>query len=326
METILQSLQQSADPSIRYKVRTAVLGEDPESPTLRALREEIRTSPRVQTLLAGRLPGGRLPYHPYQKWRGAHWVLSLLADLGYPPGDETLHPLREQVFAWLLSPARLRKIPTLQGRVRHCASLEGNALYSQLALGIADERAGELAARLVRWQWPDGGWNCDKRPEAQHSSFMESLIPLRGLGLYARQSGDPAARAAFGRAAEFFLDHHLYLRHSTGQPIHPDYLALHYPCYWHYDILFGLTVMAETGCLADPRCRPAIDRLEALRLPGGGFPAARRYYCVTPGQAPNASPVDWGPTGAAHPNPFVTARALSVLAAAGRLETSRLPG
>jgi hypothetical protein len=46
----------------------------------------------------GRIPGGA-----YRKWDGAHWVLATLADIGYPPGDPSLVPLRDQVLAWLFS-------------------------------------------------------------------------------------------------------------------------------------------------------------------------------------------------------------------------------
>lgn len=38
-----------------------------------------------------------------------------------------------------------------------------------------------------------------------------------------------------------------------------------FPCYWHYDVLFGLTVLDEAGFLADPRCRSALDLLESKR-------------------------------------------------------------
>ena len=54
-------------------------------------------------------------------------------------------------------------------------------------------------------------------------------------------------------------------------------VRLHYPCYWHYDLLAGLKVMAEAGFIGDPRCREALDLLESKRLPGGGFPAEARY-------------------------------------------------
>jgi hypothetical protein len=69
------------------------------------LIDEIRSSPRVLRLLSDRGDDGCIPFHPYAKWRGAHWVLALMAELGYPPGDRSLIPLREQVLEWLFSDA-----------------------------------------------------------------------------------------------------------------------------------------------------------------------------------------------------------------------------
>jgi hypothetical protein len=65
-----------------------------------------------------------------------------------------------------------------------------------------DDRCDQLADCLMRWQWPDGGWNCDRKPDAATSSFWESLIPLRGLSAYAQATGDAKATAAAERAAE----------------------------------------------------------------------------------------------------------------------------
>src|SRR3989475_12467803 len=36
-------------------------------------------------------------------------------------------------------------------------------------LGIADGRTNALVERLLHWQWPDGGWNCDKHSSADTS-------------------------------------------------------------------------------------------------------------------------------------------------------------
>ena len=188
LETLLLGSQEAA---IRYKTLTGVLGKAEHAPDVHLTLLAIKTSPIVQKLLSEGDATGAIPYHPYAKWYGAHWVLAL-ADLGYPPGDESLIPLREQELQWLLGPTHQKQIRAIDGRVRRCASQEGNALYSLLALGSADSRTDELAARLCQWQWPDGGWNCDKRPEASHSSFMESLIPLRALALHGRMTGRSA--------------------------------------------------------------------------------------------------------------------------------------
>jgi hypothetical protein len=322
-EAIITKLLESDESSIRFRVLTQLLGDRADAAERARLQQEIRTSPRVKTMLSERKTDGSIPIHPYGKWNGAHWVLALLADLGYPTSDESLIPLREQVYWWLLSDGHTRGVKVINGRARRCASQEGNALYAMLTLGLADGRTDELARRLIQWQWPDGGWNCDKHPKASNSSFMESLIPMRGLVLHATLTGNTQSREAAERAADIFLKRNLFKRQSDGSVITEKFTTLHYPCYWHYDILFGLKVMAECGCISDPRCQDALDLLESKRLPDGGFPAEARYYQVSPKAATGRSLVGWGVTGTTQMNEFVTADALFVLKAAGRLEMSR---
>jgi len=322
MRGIIDRLLTSEEPSVRFKVRVQVLGEDPASPAVRRLQGQIRRSPRVAALLSERVADGKIPYHPYAKWYGAHWVLATLADIGYPAGDKSLVPLGEQVYSWLLSPQHLTEaVREIDGRVRRCGSQEGNALWAMLTLGIADERADTLAANLMRWQWPDGGWNCDKRPEAAKSSFHETLIPLRALALYGKVRREKAALEAARRASEVFLKRRLFRRLSDGGVMNDDFLLLCYPAYWHYGVLAGLKVVAETGFICDARCREALDFIESKRLPDGGFPAEARYYKGTPKQTMTAgrSLVDWGEVSKRKTNEFVTADALYVLKAAGRL-------
>jgi hypothetical protein len=319
---IIDRIHHSGEPSLRFKILTQVLGRPSESQEVLALREEIRTSIRVSQLLSDQQADGGIPYSPYAKWYGAHWVLVDLADLDYPPGDERLLPLREQVLAWLLGEKHFKGIKTIAGRVRRCASQEGNALYALLKLGLADERLDELASRLAQWQWPDGGWNCDKNPAAVHSSFMESLIPLRGLALHARLTGNDNSKRAADRAAEVFLKRHLFQRQRDGAVMDKEFVRLHYPCYWHYDILFGLKVMAEAGYIQDPRCAEALDLLESKRLSDGGWPAEGKFYRYNLAPKNGHSRVDWGGTSKLHLNEFVSADALVVLRASGRLTSS----
>ncbi|MFQ5979629.1 MAG: hypothetical protein ACE5OZ_15990 [Candidatus Heimdallarchaeota archaeon] len=319
MDDIIRKLLRSESASIRFRTRVEILGEDPASESIQELQKEIKSSPRVKRLLSEQAKDGKIPYHPYAKWYGAHWVLASLADLRYPPGDETLVPLRDQVYDWLFSLKHEDKIKAIQGRVRRCASQEGNALYSLYALGLADKRTITLADRLQEWQWPDGGWNCDKRPAAHHSSFMESLIPLRGITLYAKRTGDKEAHRTAKQAAEIFLKRKVYKGQRNGEVIKPDFVMLHHPCYWHYDILFGLKVIAEAGFINDDRCSDALDLLEAKRLPDGGFPAEKKYYQVTDKIKSGRSLVNWGGTSKRRMNEFVTVDALYVLLAGGRL-------
>ena len=347
---LIHRLRDSDEPAIRYRAELLsgrLSRGGPSHGALTSLREEVRKSDRVSTLLSAREADGRLQTtgHVYRKWIGAHWVLVDLADLGYPPGDRDLYRMRDQVYDQWLQPrfhasfeysqrsqANERKgVPCANGRYRRCGSQHGNALYASIALGIADERAHEFVRLLLKWQWPDGGWNCDTRLEAQISSFHETVTPLRGLAAYAKWSGArpslaDEARDAARRAAEIFLSRHLYRRKSNDAVINPSFLQFAYPRYWHYDLLAGLLAMMDVDALSDPGCADALDFVKEAELPEGGWPSGRKHY--RPISAPtevasevagsNISRVGWGPHGRKRMNEWVTTDLLAVLASAGR--------
>jgi hypothetical protein len=336
---IIEKLLQSAEPSIRWKVKVNVLGMNRESDEIQALEEAIKQSPRVKALLQhldenGILQGSR---GVYEKWQGAHWVLMTLADIGYPRGDKSLAPMLDEVIKTWLAPQFfkdvmvLRKadvynythdaVPVMEGRHRRCASQQGNALYSVLRLGLEDERIHQLAERLRYWQWPDGGWNCDKEPSAHTSTFIHTLYSMRALALYAQARGDAASMESAQRAAEFFLKRRLYKRVSNGAVLAREFVLLHYPLYWHYDILGALKIFAEIGFTEDERCGDALDLLEEKALASGGWPAESRYYKkVSSNFELGNDYVDWGGTSNRKLNEWVTADALYVLQAFGRLK------
>ena len=333
--TVANALLRSVEPSIQWKTRVHVFGEDRKSKRIRGLEEEIRRSPRVRALLSRSAQLGRpgTARRVYYKWQGMHWVLASLADLGYPRGDERLYPIRDRLMEFWLGPSFFhefeartkaaayaqRGVPVMQGRYRRCGSQQGNALYTVITLGLDDERATSLTERLLHWQWPDGGWNCDRDPNADTSSFNETLLPMLGLAAYARSRKDKVAAKAAERAAEVFLRRKLFKRVSDGRIINPDFVALHYPLYWHYDFLAGLKAMVRIGRIGDARCVEALDLLEEKRLPDGGWPAEKRHYKVSlRTMSANTDYVDWGGTSKKRLNEWVTVDALAVLRAAGR--------
>jgi hypothetical protein len=304
------------EPALAWKLAVNILGKGENSPDAQHAQDKVQQSALVKALIENcdRSHGA------YKKWDWAHWILSILGDLGYPANNGTLRPLMEDTFnIWMSVEHDTKHLRVIDGRVRRCASQEGYAVWCSLRLGFADSRTEELVSRLLRWQWADGGWNCDRHPEADTSSFMETLIPMRALALYATMSGDVKAMDAAGRAAEVFLRRQMFKRISDDQVINDHFVLLHYPCYWHYDILFGLKAMAEVGYISDPRCAAAIALLESKRLLDGGFPAEESYARTNRPDVSGFSPVRWGKISKITMNPFVTADALYVLKMAGRL-------
>jgi len=329
-------LLESGDPSIRCLTLTDVLGHPSDSRAVLVAKKQIPNGPVVKTLLAGQLVDGGFGVHPYQKWTGAHWRLVSLVELGIPPGFRPAVKATDGVLKWLLSESHLRNVPNINGRYRRCASQEGNALAVCSRLGLArDPRVVKLAESLVEWQWNDGGWNCDRREDVKHSSFNESLAALWGLIEYHRANGDKDSVRAEESAAEFFLRHSLFRSCHTGSLRRPEtfhstvyrfvhsFTQLHYPLYWHYDILQALTILSRAGKLDDPRTREALDIVEKKRSPDGLWHPDDYYWNMrrkpvakTKMMVSNVEVVDWGRKG---PNKMITLNALRVLNAAERL-------
>ena len=286
---MIERLLHSPDPAIRR-----LAGDESADPL---------ESPRVRTLLD--FPDA----HPYKKWWGTHWRLTALADLGVPAGAPGLASGVEMELAWLNSPNR--KVPTINGLFRRCASQEGNCVYACSKLGFSrDPRVGRLVALLLKWQWPDGGWNCDMKASGRRSSFHETVTPALGLAAYHHATGDSDALAGAIRSAKLLLEHRLFRRLSTGNTIHPAWIVPHYPAYWHYDILQGLNLLAVLGLLGDPRAEDALNALEKCRR------ADQRFSGASWESAKQRDAVDWG---RGPENDMLNLRAEAILLAAGRL-------
>ena len=97
-------------------------------------------------------------------------------------------------------------------------------------------------------------------------------------------------------------------------------IKLHYPLYWHCDILQELTILSRAGKLGDPRTKEALDIVEKKRGHDGLWHAEDYYWNIkqkdlTNLKVSNVEVVDWGRKG---PNEFITLNALRVLKSSGR--------
>ena len=281
------------EPSVVLAVRRDVLGEPASA--LEELGEMVRNSTRARALIAGVHPG-----NVYSKWHGAHWVLADLADLGYPTGRP--NSPRFVTGCWTIGWVPI--LPRIRGPVQGgCLWPAGGADHGgplpAMRLPAGQRFAIDRPARIGRRAGPTN-WSSDCStgngptvagtataiPSADTSSFMETLLPMRGLAAYASWRQDETAetgRPGCGRGVPRLAA--LFRRRRDGSPWTPDFLKLHYPLYWHYDVLGGLVAMAEMDLLEDPRCAEALDLLESKRLADGGWPAEAKFY-ATAGRGP----------------------------------------
>ena len=300
----------SDEPGIVAQARRDLLDE--QAPAEAAL---VLEGPKIRTLLTGQQADGGFGTNVYAKWGGAHWRLVSLVELGVPAGEQRCLAAVETVLAWLTGKGHRGRIEVIEGLTRRCASQEGNALAVCCRHGLSDEpRVRLLAESLVEWQWPDGGWNCDKNAKGHRSSFNESLSPMWGLHEYWAATGETAALDAAERTAELLLEHRLFRALANGEPIHKSFVTVHSPPYWHYDFFQALVVLARMGLAGDPRAADGLDLLEERRLPDGRWRAGGRWWRTPGSKGSNVEVVDWG----SGPNELLTLHALRVLRAAGR--------
>lgn len=297
----MEWLLQSSEPAVRGMTRRDLLDEEFE--------EDVLSGAKVQALL-----DAAPTRHPYSKWTGAHWRIVSMVELEVPHGEPRAMVAAEQVLTTM---ARSLKygVQVVNGLTRRCGSIEGNALAACSLLGLAgDPRTQAMAEGLMEWQWPDGGWNCDKNPSAHRSSFHETHAAAWGLHEYWRATGESAARDAAVRAGELFLEHRVFRRLADGAVIDRKWLKPKYPPYWHYDVLQALLVLSRLGLAKDARAGDALDILEEQRQEDGRWEAGPQWWRPVGGNS-SQEVVDWGRSG---PNEMVTLNALRVLRAAGR--------
>src|SRR5262249_11149515 len=197
---------ESDEPGIVAQAKRDLLDDQAPAEVVHVLE-----GPKVRALLAGQQAGGGFGVNVYAKWDGAHWRLGSLVELRVAPGDPRCLAAAETVLAWLTGKSHRDRIQVIDALTRRCGSQEGNALAVCCRLGIADDpRVRLLAESLVEWQWPDGGWNCDKNATGYRSSFNESLAPMWGLHEYWVATGETAVREAARRTADLFLQQPLF--------------------------------------------------------------------------------------------------------------------
>ena len=81
MSDLLDRLRTWADPAVAYRSRILLVDDDPDSPVMTALADQVRESPDCNAVIEGCFPVAR---HPYRKWQGPHWALTQLAERGGP--------------------------------------------------------------------------------------------------------------------------------------------------------------------------------------------------------------------------------------------------
>lgn len=283
---------------------------------MRHLRESIKDSPIAQGLLqdlATSDPANR------RGMSTIYLTFRYLADLDYPPGDASLIPFRDDVYRWLRRlEAQYDGLLFIRDKYRVHGSFHANAIHASIVLDLANEETDELAANLVRYQWPGGGWNCNKLPRTRGPTIVHTAYGLRRLVTYRLRKKSKALTQAIEDAAEMLLERQVYLKRTNGRPLRPVFTKLSYPYPRLYDFMTGLHILTRSGHIQDLRCERALDLLSSKMIDGQGWPAERKLFSHARGKD-DFTHAAWEKETLGKASLFLTVDALEILNAAGRL-------
>jgi hypothetical protein len=305
----------SDNPIVRYKARRYLDGADPTSAAMQRLQDEIADSPIARGLLADLDMSD-----PADRQGMSKICLTFrdLADIDYPPGDDRLGPYRDHVYRWLRVLEREYDGPLfIRGKHRVHASFHANAIYASVALGLANNETDELCTNLLRYQWPGGGWNCNKKPATKGPTIVHTAFGLRGLATYRSRRPSDELDQAIDAAAEMLLERQIYLKRSNGQPLRPVYTKLSYPYPRLYDFMVGLHILTRAGYVTDTRCTKALDLLESKLLPAEGWATERKLFNHSAG-TDDFTHAPWEQVTLGRAHLLLTVDALEILRTAGR--------
>ena len=307
-------LDEDADPSVRCRVLRELLDRPADDPDVVLAQRRIGRQGWAAEILRLQHPAGQWDtrgtsafelYRP--KYIATNWRLLVLSDLGVRGKNPRV---RKAVRLFL------RRFGGPSGGLGYRGSevcFTGNAVRMLVRFGYLDDaRVRPALEWLIRHQKSDGGWHCFPSRTGTLDAW-EAMAAFAALPPTARSA---AVRRAIERGADFYLDRGLL---REGRTPYPPWLRLHYPVHYYYDLLVGLDVLTSLGFGDDPRIRPALNRLEAMRNRDGSWNLDALHPDSEDPQYRTRGP--FYPLGLevpGRPSRWITTTALSVLKRAGR--------
>jgi hypothetical protein len=248
-----------SDPSLELQARRDLLHET--GPRLGALARMIGKEGWARDLLGRRSPSGHWGKGAYcPKWTCTHYVLYELMQLGLPSGSREA---RESCGLLLAFPKGLDGGINYARTVAYSdACVNGTLLATAAWFLPEDQGLAPIVDYLLGIELPDGGWNCEYRNGATHSSLHTTVAVMEGLlGYLAAGQGHGGGEImkAVGAGREFLLRHGLLRSERTGEVIKDEFLRFCFPVRYKYDILRCLDLFQKHRLPYDPRMAEALE-------------------------------------------------------------------
>ena len=266
----------AGDPSIRWQVQRDLL-DVPES-DWRAERAKIAAQGWGAELLGHCGPADGLWDGGYYtpKWTSTHYTLQLLSLLGALPELRIEHGVEALLARGVLADGGV--IYNRFGKLGETCET-GMLLQIAASFGVVDERVERMVGYLEREQMTDGGWNCQRRRGATHSSFHTTICVLEGLAAYRAGGGarNDMVLALELRGRAFLAVHRLFRSHRTGEVVKEALTRFAFPYWWHYDVLRGLDYLQSAHAERDEGFGDGIELVRSRRRGNGTWTRQNRY-------------------------------------------------
>lgn len=265
----------SGDPSIQYQTWRDLLSENKLS-----LRKKIENTGWGALFLSQREKDGHWGRKFYQpKWTCTHYTLLDLKNLNISPGNKLIKETLLSVFQNEKGPdGGINPIGTIKNSD---VCINGMALNYASYFRVKEEYLKSVVDFLLSQRMKDGGFNCQSnRKGAVHSSLHSTLSVIEGIHEYGKNGYTyrlNELRNAEASSREFILIHQLFRSDKTGKIINPDFLKLHYPCRWYYDLLKALDYFQQAEVPYDPRMEEALEIILQKRTPEGQWKVAAKH-------------------------------------------------
>ncbi|MGE7826996.1 hypothetical protein [Paenibacillus sp. NPDC093718] len=190
-----------------------------------------------------------------RKWDGAWWHMAAL----YEMGEAKLIPesaiikakwlLETQVWQTFVISADDRPTSESDKMKLDCCHCE-LAVYYMILMEYGcdlDKELPWIREWLLKHQLPDGGLNCE--PEAythsKKSSMVSTLPPLEAILWHTNREFTEQEAAFLDEGARYLVEHRLVCSKQNGTVIDTEWLKPCFPRFFEYDILRGMSFLAE---------------------------------------------------------------------------------
>lgn len=313
-------LLEDAQPAIRYRALTELLGRSRSDREVRHARRALRDRGWAAEILAERDPSGgwhdgTSQYRP--KYTSTHWRMLVLSDLGLTRDDPGIADACERwMDGFRANGGALGG--NSAGTPHYC--IAANMARALVRFGYANDRRVERTfGWLAETADPKGGWSC-----YGSGRNLDSWEALSAFAVYPRERWTPAMVRCVEGAAQFFLEREL---HHQGARYAP-WFRTHYPTHYYYDLLVGLDCLTALGHGGDRRLAFALDWLRGKRRRDGRWNLDAIHPDVDGAMArwfaahPRERPTPWALEAPGRPSRLVTLTARLVLARVNRAKAS----